>query len=86
MRSRANAAYWKLFNALPPEIQQAAKTAFDIFDRNPFHPSLQFKEIDAKEGVWSARVGLRFRAMCIRRGSELTWIWIGSHSDYDNRT
>ena len=47
----------------------------------PRHPSLHFKRIGR---LWSARVGLYFRALAVEDGSDgLIWVWIGSHADYD---
>lgn len=31
----------------------------------------------------SARLGLDYRAVGIRRGNGIFWFWIGSHADYD---
>jgi hypothetical protein len=49
---------------------------------NPFHPSLQFKQVSRRR--WSARVGLHYRAT----GHFLTpdifvWDWIGTHEEYN---
>jgi hypothetical protein len=45
------------------------------------YPSLHFKKIGK---FWSARVGLRFRALAIEVISkELVWVWIGSDAEYD---
>jgi hypothetical protein len=34
-------------------------------------------------GFWSARVGIRYRALAIEVDEGLVWFWIGSHADYD---
>jgi hypothetical protein len=37
-----------------------------------------------KVGVlWSVRVGLHYRALAVEEGSDLVWVWIGSHAEYD---
>jgi hypothetical protein len=33
--------------------------------------------------MWSARVGIGWRALATRQGDELLWFWIGSHADYN---
>jgi len=33
--------------------------------------------------IFSARVGLGYRALAVRNGDALIWFWIGSHADYD---
>ncbi len=30
------------------------------------------------------RVGKNYRALGYREGDEITWVWIGSHADYDH--
>jgi hypothetical protein len=32
---------------------------------------------------WSARVGLRYRALAVEDDDGLVWFWIGSHAEYD---
>ena len=32
---------------------------------------------------WSARVGLRYRALALEVDDGYLWFWIGSHADYD---
>jgi len=55
---------------LPLQIQAQARLAYRLFRRDPFHPSVRFKQIHPTRPIFSARVGL--------------WFWIGSHADYDN--
>ncbi len=44
------------------------------------HPSLQFKQLG---NHWSARVGLNYRALAVKDGSDYVWVWIGAHGEYD---
>ncbi len=83
MRSRTNRAFRKRFAQLPRDIQSQARIAYRQFTQDPFHPGLQFKQVDAANDYWSARVGLHTRALGRRRGEEVEWYWIGSHDDYD---
>jgi hypothetical protein len=46
----------------------------------PDHPSLRFKKVGA---IYSARVGLHYRALARHRGDNFYWFWIGSHAEYD---
>jgi hypothetical protein len=48
--------------------------------QNPRHPSLQFKKVGR---FWTARVGQDHRAIAIEAEDGFTWIWIGTHPDYD---
>jgi hypothetical protein len=45
------------------------------------HPSLRFKLLQGK--IWSIRVGDHYRALAEIEGRQVTWIWIGHHSEYD---
>ena len=83
MRSRATETFWKLFANLPADVQRQAKAAFGLWRADPFHPSLQFKRVHRAEPLYSVRVGLHWRALCLRDGDLVNWIWIGSHADYD---
>ena len=53
---------------------------FELLKANPYHPSLQLKNI---ENYHSVRVGLKYRALAVEVTGGLLWFWIGSHSDYD---
>jgi hypothetical protein len=50
---------------------------------NHEHPSLRFKCVSEKHGVFSIRVGLNWRALGYREQDEVVWFWIGSHAEYD---
>jgi len=82
--SHAVKGFWKLYEALPAQIQRQAKTAYRIFQQDPSHPSLQFKQVHEVKPVFSARISRDYRAVGIKDAEEIVWFWIGSHSDYDN--
>jgi len=50
---------------------------------NPQHPSLRFKSIHPTRPIYSVRIGMDYRAVGIRDGSDMIWYWIGSHAEYD---
>jgi hypothetical protein len=81
--SRATDAFWKAYRNLPDQVQQRARTAYRIWQENPAHPSLQFKQIHSTEPIFSVRIGLGWRAVGVRSGETIVWYWIGSHADYD---
>lgn len=83
MNSRTTRSFWKLFDALPPEVQRRAVNAYDLWRRDPAHPSLQFKRLSGGAEAYSIRVGLHWRSLGYRDGNTVTWFWIGSHGDYD---
>lgn len=63
-------------------MQELATKNFALWLKNPRHPSLHFKPIQGR--YYSARVGEHFRAVGYYSGpDEVTWIWIGSHEEYN---
>jgi hypothetical protein len=83
MRSRRTARFKSLFEELPAEVQQSAQEAYVLFQRDPAHPSLQFKHLRADRQTYSIRIGLGYRALGIRFDETLVWYWIGPHAEYD---
>ena len=74
------AAFWGCYNALPEDVQELADRCFTLLKVDPTHPSLQLKPVGR---VWSARVGLHYRALAVKRSEGFVWFWIGSHAEYD---
>ena len=68
---------------MPPQVQEQARLAYRLFQRDPSHPSLRFKQVHPTRPIFSARVGLAYRALAVRHGEAVIWFWIGSHADYD---
>ena len=80
MRHFASPAFWKAYAQLPAAIRDLADKNFALLKREPNHRSLHFKKVGR---FWSARVGLRYRALATEVDGGLLWFWIGSHGDYD---
>ena len=78
--SHALPEFWDSYEALPHEIQEQADKQFALFETNPNHPSLRFKETG---DYWSVRVSRGYRALAKRRDNDLFWFWIGPHDEYD---
>jgi len=72
--------FWFAYRHLPVEIQVLADRSFELLRDDPRHPSLRFKKVGP---FWSARVGLRFRALAKERPEGLVWFWIGPHDRYE---
>ena len=83
MQSRTTRKFWRLFSNLPIEIQRDAKRAYRLFQSNPAHPSLQFKKLEGEGDLYSARIGLEYRALAVMKKDRIVWYWIGSRSEYD---
>ena len=83
MTSRTTKRFRAEFAALPREIQEQARRAYALWRSDPAHPSLQFKQVHANRAIFSARIGLHWRSVALRREDGFVWFWIGSHADYD---
>jgi plasmid maintenance system killer protein len=55
-----------------------------LFDRDPGHPSLRFKKLQGRDDIWSVRVNEQYRAVGVRSGDTIQWIWIGNHNEFDS--
>jgi len=72
----------KAFAQLPEAVRAQARVAYRLFQKNPYHPSLQFKSI--APSIYSVRIGIHYRALGTRvREDVIVWFWIGSHGEYD---
>lgn len=84
-RSKRSKRFRALFDALPAEAQKQARDAYEIFKDNPRHNSLQFKRISPTDPrVYSVRIGQHYRAIGKLEGDTVTWVWIGTHEEYNN--
>lgn len=81
MTSRTTKRFRKLLAALPPHVQKQAGEAYGTWMRDPWHPSLQFKQIHAVRPIFSARIGLE--GVCVRSEDSALWYFVGSHADYE---
>ena len=79
-RSATTRRFRECLLRLPPDVRSQAIKQYRLFRRDPYHPSLRFKPTSDH---WSIRVNRDYRALAIREGNSLTWIWIGPHHEYD---
>jgi len=82
IRSRTTRRFWRLFRDLPADVQRDAQQAYRLFRANPVHPGLQFKKLEGEDDIYSARIGLDYRALAAMRKDRIVWYWICSHADY----
>jgi hypothetical protein len=81
MNHRATPRFWACYKRLPREIQNLADRDYQLLRDDPRHPSIRLKKIG---DLWSVRVGLHYRALAVEDGTDLVWVWIGTHADYDD--
>jgi hypothetical protein len=83
VKSRATPRFWAAYRDLPPEIRELARKAYRLFREDARHPSLHFKRVHDRDHIYSVRVTLGYRALALLEDEEITWFWIGTHSQYD---
>ena len=85
MKSHALPDFWKLFYALPLEVQRQAAKAYRLWRSNPFAGGLRFKRVSQSDPIYSVRIGRNYRALGLLEGDTVHWYFIGSHDEYDDR-
>jgi len=84
MRSELSSDFILKFKELPDRVKRTARKNYQFWKNNPNHPSLEFKEVNKKDKIWSIRVGIGWRALGrINTREAIVWFWIGSHGEYD---
>ena len=83
MKSSVTKEFRKRFDALPLEIREQADRAYALWRSDPHHPSLEFKRVSKRQPIYSARIGIGYRALGLQENDHTFWFWIGSHAEYD---
>ena len=84
MISKVRPSFWRAYERLAPMVKIRSKVAWKLFERDPNHPSLRFKKLQARNDLWSVRINEQYRAIGVRSGDTIEWIWIGTHNEFDN--
>lgn len=84
MTSRNRPSFWRAYARLSEPNRLAAQRAYALFAQNPNHPSLRFKKLGGSDRVWSVRINEQCRAIGDRRSDIITWVWVGTHNEFDN--
>jgi hypothetical protein len=85
VRSLTSASFWKLYAKLPADVRSQARKAYQLWFKEPYHPSLQFKNLQGGGGFCSVRINQQYRAVGMRQGDAVRWVWIGTHNDFDKQ-
>jgi hypothetical protein len=83
VKSTATKRFWSLFSALPADIQELAVKNYRLWRQSPSHPALQFHRLRGSKNRFAVRVGDHYRALGTVRQDTITWVWIGTHAEYD---
>jgi hypothetical protein len=84
VNSSITKGFRKQLDALPTEVQEQADRAYALWRSDPYHPSLQFKQVSRRQPIYSVRVEIGYRALGLREEAHIFWFWIGSHAQYDD--
>ena len=82
MISQARPSFWRLYEPLPQGVKLRAKEAYRLFSASPDHPSLHWKKLRSGRNYWSVRITDQYRAVGVRQGEVIEWIWIGTHNEF----
>jgi hypothetical protein len=82
--SKARPSFWRAYERLAPSLKAQAREAWRLFEKAPEHPSLRFKKLQGRTDLWSVRINEQYRAVGVRSGEVIDWIWIGTHNEFDN--
>ena len=83
MKSFTSRRFREMYANLPGTFNSARTAPTNSSGANPSHPGLHFKKVDHDNLIYSARVGLGYRALGRMDGEDIVWFWIGPHSEYD---
>jgi len=83
VKSKCTDRFWRSYHRLPERVKKQARKAYQLFQRNPNYPSLQFKRLETKDPHYSARISRDYRVVGLVDGDEILWDMIGTHADYD---
>ena len=83
MTSSITRAFRRHLSRLSPQAQRQATQAYRLWRSDPYHSSLQFKQVSPRQPIFAVRIGMGHRALGLREGDHIFWFWIGSHADYD---
>jgi hypothetical protein len=82
--SQVRPSFWRAYERLGPSVKVCARAAYQLFANDPDHPSLRFKKLQRGSDIWSVRINDQYRAVGVRSGNTIEWIWIGAHNEFDN--
>ena len=83
MTSSVTKEFRKRLDRLAATVREQAGRAYALWRSDPFHPSLQYKQVSPRWPIYSVRVGIGYRALGLRETGHVYWFWIGSHAEYD---
>jgi hypothetical protein len=66
--------------------QKTQQNHFHLWRADPAHPSLGFRRLQGKDNFVTVRIGDHYRTLGELESDTVTWVWIGTHAEYDRLT
>lgn len=67
---------------MPERIRELARKNFRLWRENTTLPGLDFKKLNGqRHEVWQVRIGIHFRALCVKQEDTFVWFWIGTKGE-----
>lgn len=83
MRSVTTERFRKAYKSLTIATKRKAKVAYQRWKKDPYRPSVNFKQVHDVKQIYSVRIGNSYRALGLKEKNTIIWFWIGSHEDYN---
>lgn len=83
MNSSVTKTFRKKLEGLPLSVQKKAAEAYELWQLDPSHRSLQFKQVSLHQPIYSFQISLNHLAFGLREDDYIYWFWIGEHSEYE---
>lgn len=84
MESSVIKAFRKRLSELPVSVQEQAAKAYALWQKDLYHPSLQFKRVSQRQPIYSVRISLNYRVLGLLESDRIYWYWVGTHDEYDD--
>ncbi|MEX2232263.1 MAG: hypothetical protein WD824_08890 [Cyclobacteriaceae bacterium] len=83
MKSQTTERFRKAYALLPDAVKEKTRRTYKLWQSDPYHPGLAFKQVVSDRPIYSVRMGISYRAPGIKDGTTMIWFWIGSHENYN---
>ena len=71
MTSSITRAFRRQLSRLPLQAQRQATQAYRLWRSDPYHASLQFKQVSPRQPIFAVRIGMGHRALGLREGDHI---------------
>ncbi len=79
MHIEAARTFIKLYKRLDQDVKLQVKKTLELFQKNPFHPSLQNKKMAGQGNIYEIRVSKNYRITYSKSGDLVILRKVGTH-------